>query len=185
MHSIWKDIPGYEGLYQVSNFGEVRSLRDNLGRKRTLVMKPFKNRGYCRVALQNKDKKKYYRVHRLVWEVFNGPIPKGMEVNHINEDTTDNRLANLNLLTHTENINWGTRNERAGLAHTKKSARMIGQYTLSGQLIFVWFGARWVVDEGYDRSCIHACCRGERKTHKGYYWKYISKNDELESNTTP
>lgn len=175
MHSIWKDIPGYEGLYQISNLGEVRSLKDNFGRNRILVMKPVKNRGYCRVTLQNKGKKKYCFIHRLVWETFNGPIPKGMEVNHINEDITDNCLANLNLLTHSENINWGTRNERAGLTHTKNSSRMIGQYTLGGQLIFVWFAGRWVVEEGYNKSCVQACCRGERKTHKGYNWKYIKK----------
>lgn len=79
---------------------------------RIKVLKPAINKGYLQVELRKDGKRKGFLVHRLVVTSFIGPIPKGMEVNHINEDKRDNRLENLELVTHKENINFGTRNER-------------------------------------------------------------------------
>lgn len=129
----WKDIPNYEGLYQVSNLGRVKSLEkiDALGhRLKEKILKPQINRGYYRVNLYKNSIQKNYRVHRLVWEAFNGTIPENMHVNHINEIKTDNRLSNLNLMTARENINWGTRNERAGkvLKNRKDQSKSVLQY---------------------------------------------------------
>lgn len=109
MIEIWKDIPNYEGKYQVSNHGNVRSLKFQKIRN----LHPGKTKiGYLSVGLCKDGVKQALYVHRLVWEAFNGPIPENMQVNHINEDKTDNRLENLNLLSPMENLNWGTAQER-------------------------------------------------------------------------
>ena len=104
---IWKDIPNYEG-YQVSNLGRVKSLEriDALGhRLKEKILKPQTNSRYYQVCLCKNSKVKKYFVHRLVWIAFNGTIPEGLQVNHINEVKTDNRLSNLNLMTAKENTN--------------------------------------------------------------------------------
>lgn len=166
----WRDIPGYEGLYQVSNLGRVKSLNYHLTGKEQ-ILRPGKDRigGYLQVGLSKGGKRKHFKVHRLVWEAFNGPIPEGYECNHINEDKTDNRLENLNLMTPKENTNWGTRNERVAKAQRK----MVEQYTLDGIHICTWFSVRGLEKElGYFQSYISNCCNGKHKTAYGYKWKY-------------
>lgn len=102
INEIWKDIPGYEGLYQVSDWGRVKSL--NYGRTgKERIMKPILKKEYYNVSL---PKRKYYRIHRLVVTTFIGPIPPGMVVNHINEDKLDNRLSNLEIVTPAENTRF-------------------------------------------------------------------------------
>lgn len=77
------------------------------------ILKPKLTRnGYYRVALCKNSIRKFYLVHRLVFEAFNSTIPEGLQVNHKNEIKTDNRLSNLNLMTCKENVNWGTGIER-------------------------------------------------------------------------
>lgn len=110
--------------------------------------------------------------HRLVWEAFNGEIPKGMQVNHISECKTENFLENLNLMTPKENVNWGTGIER--MAKTK--SKSVIQKTLDGKIIKVWPSTMEIQRElGYDHGNIGYCCRGERKTAYGYKWEYYKK----------
>ena len=118
-NETWKDIQGYEGLYQVSNLGRIRSL-DRIvnaknGSKQTkksrILVQEITIHGYCRVRLFDCDgKAKHYAVHRLVLSAFNGD--SDLPVNHINEIKTDNRLVNLEYCTAKENCNHGTRNKR-------------------------------------------------------------------------
>lgn len=176
---IWTPILGYEELYWVSNWGRIKSINYNKTGKEK-ILRPSKNRdGYFKVCLCRDGKPKYFRVHRLVWEAFYGPIPKGMQVNHINEDKTDNHLENLNLMTCKENNNWGTRNERAGKGIAKSRCKMVEQYTLNGVHFMTWFSAKGAVEVlgqlGYDTAAISRCCQGKQKTHKGYIWKYAKK----------
>lgn len=93
----WKDVPNYEGLYEVSNFGNIKSLITNR------LLKPSSDRfGYVRFnALKNK-KSKTIRIHRLVMEVFN-PIEIKMQVNHLDGDKTNNHIDNLEWCTDSEN----------------------------------------------------------------------------------
>ena len=129
IEEIWKDIPNYEGIYQVSNLGRVKSLErfrkgknDSLASVKEKIFKPqIDHRGYYRVELWKQSIGKRYKVHRLVWEAFNGSIPEGLQVNHINEIKTDNRLENLNLMTPKENTNWGTGIERRAKKTVKTS----------------------------------------------------------------
>ena len=74
-------------------------------------------RGYIRVNMLCKDnQQRSYQLHRVIWFYFNGEIPECLEVNHKDEDKTNNSIDNLELLTHLENINYGTRNQRAGVS---------------------------------------------------------------------
>ena len=165
---IWKDIKGFEGLYQVSNLGRVKSLEriDALGhRLKEKILKLRLDSRYYQVVLCKQSIKKNYRVHRLVWEAFNGQIPEGLQVNHINEVKTDNRLSNLNLMTAKENTNWGSRNERISKA--------VLQFTLDNILVKEFPSAIQIERElGFSCGNIVNCCKGRYKTAYGYIWRY-------------
>ena len=108
-------------------------------------------------------------VHRLVFEAFNGPIPEGLQVNHINEIKTDNSLSNLNLMTCKENINFGTRNERVA----NKCSKPVLQYDLQDILIKEYQSVIQVEREtGFANGNIVNCCKGRYKQAYGYKWKY-------------
>lgn len=117
---VWKQIDGFEDYYQVSSEGKVRSLdrlvRNGTGSVKLMkskVLKPQMNKnGYLLVNLWKDSKQIHYLVHRLVYEAFHGKRPEGMEINHIDEDKSNNSIKNLNLMTHKENANWGTCIER-------------------------------------------------------------------------
>lgn len=111
LDEIWKPIPGYEGYYEVSDQGSVRSIerviaRDN-GRPQTVrsrLLRPALNRrGYEGVHLYRRGRGEGFSVHRLVMAAFVGPCPDGMEVRHLNGDPADNRLTNLRYGTSYEN----------------------------------------------------------------------------------
>lgn len=99
---LWKDIPEYEGYYQVSNLGNVKSLLDNKGRQRELILKLDTAAGYRQVALYKNGIMKRFKVHRLVVFAFYGM--SSLQVNHINGNKTDNRLCNLEYVTQSENM---------------------------------------------------------------------------------
>lgn len=98
-----RDIPGYEGLYQVSAAGEVFSLHRNTTQGRKLTPQR-NNSGYHRVSMTRNGKSKYLYVHHLVALAFIGPRPERHDVNHINGDKLDNRASNLEYMTRTENM---------------------------------------------------------------------------------
>lgn len=169
-------ILGYEEKYWASNWGRIKSLNyRNTGIEQ--VLRPAKNStGYLQVILSNNGKNKMSLVHRLVWEAFNGPIPEGMQINHINEDKTDCSLTNLSLVSPKENINWGTRNKRVA----KSLSKIVEQYTLDGVYVRTWPSTVSVENElwhlGFRTTNISACCLGKLKSHKGYIWKYKEEN---------
>ena len=169
----WKDILGFEGIYQVSNLGRIKSLEkiDALGRKvEEKILKPHPNgNGYYNVGLCKNSKVRFYQVHSLVYEAFNGQIPENMQVNHINEVKTDNRLENLNLMTPKENVNFGTRNERI----SKKLSKTVLQFDLQDILIKEYPSTRQAEREtGFAQGNIVKCCKGKYKTAYGFKWKY-------------
>jgi len=99
---IWKDIKGYEGLYQVSNYGRVRGLITSQGRRKG-ILKPYDHDGYKRINLyKNKKVKKYY-VHRLVAQAFISNPNKYPEVNHKDGDKSNNHISNLEWCTSSQN----------------------------------------------------------------------------------
>lgn len=95
MIEIWKPIIGYEGLYEVSNIGNIKNVVTNTLKKQTIT-----NWGYLSVTLFKDGKGKKIKVHRIVMFAFVGEVSKDVEINHINEIKTDNRLTNLEYCTH-------------------------------------------------------------------------------------
>lgn len=187
MQEIWKDIKAYENMYQISNMGNVKSLNyKQTGREK--ILKPSVDKdGYQRVILCKNGYIKNYFVHRLVYEAFYGEIPKGMQVNHINEIKSDNRLENLNLMTPKENCNYGTRNKRVaekrkGMKHTEEAKNKISEAnskpvlqinTKTGEIIRVFQSTREVQRQlGYNHGNISNCCKGKYKTCCGFKWQY-------------
>ena len=171
---VWRDVKGYEGLYQVSNMGRVKSLgrKDRFGRviKERILEPAVTHNGYLRVGLHVDGKRKMLRVHRLVCEAFHENPDNKSEVNHVNEDKTDNRACNLEWSTRTENCNHGSRNERVAKALSKP----IGQFSLDGKLIKVWQSACEVRRQaGFNQGYVSAVARGEHKHAYGFIWKYI------------
>lgn len=161
---IWKDIPGYEGLYQVSNMGRVKSLK--YGKEK--IIKPVKNRdGYLLIGLYKNNKVKHYTMHRLVAIAFIGkPISEVYyEINHLDENKNNNKLENLQYCTRKYNCNYGSHNE-------KMSKSVIGINKING-FICEYSSAR-----GAGRSLlinnanIVACCKGKLKSAGGYVWYY-------------
>lgn len=168
---IWRNIKNYEGLYQVSNLGRVRSLKYN---KVKLLKTNINSDGYYNVKLYKDGVTKSFRVHRLVWETFNGDIPEGMQVNHINEIKTDNKIENLNLLTPRENHTWGTCVKRIKTKTTNgKCSKSVLQFDLNDNLLKEYPSIHQAEREtGFSNSYISACCKGKYKTAYGFKWQY-------------
>ena len=104
MNEIWKDIKGYEGKYQISNLGNVKSLLDKQLNKREIILKPSLNhKGYLRVYLSKDSKKTTKTIHRLVAETFVPNLESKKTVNHIDGNKINNRADNLEWLSNTEN----------------------------------------------------------------------------------
>ena len=163
---IWRDIDGYNGLYQISNKGRVKRL---LGPSERILKLWDNGRGYLRVYLTKENTSKYIRVHRLVARAFI-PNPHNLpEVNHKDENKKNNYVENLEWCDRRYNVNYGSRNERV--------SKKILQYSKSGEFIREWQGAREVERVlGIDNSHINACCRGKQKSAYGFIWKYKEKD---------
>ena len=149
MKEIWKSIQGYEGLYEVSNFGNVRSLdrvirskHNEKKQKKGRILTPFyeEKKGYYQVSLSKDGKQKKQRIHRLVAVAFLENPFNYTDVNHKDEDKTNNNVDNLEWCTRKYNNNYGTKPERIRKA-------MIGN--TNGRK--VWFAKRKEVENGNDK----------------------------------
>ena len=167
MKEIWKDIEGYEGLYQVSNFGRVRSLKNGKVR----ILKPLTNKnGYLRVQLYKNNSLKTIFIHRLVAMAFI-PNPNNLPmVNHKDEDKTNNIVSNLEWCDAKYNSNYGTARKRM----IEKIQKVVLQIDKNTNVVINIFPSMKEAERqtGYNHGHICNCCKGKLKTTGGYKWSY-------------
>ena len=166
---VWKDITGYEGLYQVSNLGRVKSLP----RVNRCVDKYYTRKGKVLTGHPDKNGRRFM-VHRLVAMSFIPNSNKLPQVNHINEIVNDNRVANLEWCDCKYNIQYGTGiKRRAKSQMNRHGAKKVLQFTLHGEFIREFPSTMEIVRVcGFRQSHINECCLGKAKTAYGYKWKY-------------
>ena len=150
--------------YTISDKGEIVNTNTNKELKGYI-----RKDGYVIISLSKGGKKYKCYLHRLVAETFI-PNPDNLpQVNHKDEDKTNNCVSNLEWITPKDNCNYGTRNERQGLGHSKP----IEQYDLEGKFIKEWDSAAQVErDLGFNHQNISKCCLGQQKTAYNYKWRY-------------
>lgn len=191
MKEIWKDII-YEGVtyegYQVGNLGSIKSLNyRNTGKEG--ILQPCKDTyGYLQVYLSKNGKKKTLGVHRLVATAFLDNPDNKPEINHkidteegktlnmvfFNEDgSIDEKRTTLEWCDREYNNNYGTHNERVSKANTNgKLSKKVLQFTLNGEFVREWPSIAECGRNGFNQGAVWACCRGERKSYKGFKWEY-------------
>lgn len=183
MQEKWAPVKGFEGIYEVSSLGNVRSCDrytyNSLGIKMFHSGIPkrthLNNYGYETVILSRNGKGKTFSVHRLVADAFIG-IPDGMVVNHIDGDTTNNSLENLEVITQKENIDhairtglWQQKNKPVidSLGNVYKSIKQAS------------------LETGIGRRSIGDAVNKHRRTEDGRYWKFVNESDYNDKHSTP
>ena len=173
---IWKPIKGYEGRYCVSNMGRIMSLERSVrsrGKIKQRIMKQCNERkGYKTVSLCFDGKRKRYMVHRLVAEAFVPNLNNYNQVNHIDENKSNNSVYNLEWCTPKQNMNHGTRAERT----REKAQKKVLKIDELGNIVSVYSSAKEAGElNGIGKQEIAKFCRGNRVgLYHGYYWKYDS-----------
>lgn len=140
-NEIWKSVKGFEGIYEISNFGNLKSFKKE--KNGYILSNVNKKKGYVSVILKSKELKKSTRIHRLVAETFLENPENKSQVNHINGIKNDNRLVNLEWCTSSENVNHSIRmneNQLNGMINYNQNIRpkKIVQKSLSGLKIEVF-----------------------------------------------
>lgn len=180
MQEIWKDIPNYDGLYQVSNLGNVRSMDRKVHRNDKYsgclhtvngkILKPMEGgHGYLYVNLYKNGKRKLTPIHRIVSIVFIKNEHGYKQVNHIDENKRNNCVCNLEWCDCKYNNNYGTHKEKA--SNTRSVA--VYQYTLSGEFVSKYKNAKEAArSNNIHFSGIYCCCERKIKFSHGFIWRY-------------
>lgn len=177
MQEVWKDITGYEGYYQVSNLGRVRSVdrmvkgkKENLRFVKGRILQPNLSEGYLMVGLCKSGRQSTIRVHRLVAEAFIPNPENKRTVNHIDENKLNNTITNLEWATDKENCGHGNRTVKSSVGRYKP----VEQLSLDGRPIKVYEGIKLASENtGIPQSKIVDVLKGRRTQTKGYKWRYV------------
>lgn len=172
INEIWKDIPGYEGLYEISNFGNIKSFHNYRGRNN--ILKPKLKSGYYQIGLRKNNIRKWYTLHRLVAEAFI-PNPNNLpQVNHKDENKLNNNVENLEWCTVLYNNTYGTRIERV----KSKTSKPVYQYDLKNNFIKKYSSITEASKKlNISAGNIVSCCKKYKNYSNagGYIWKYESE----------
>lgn len=191
MNEEWRTIKGYEGKYEVSNLGNVRSLdrelkvvrhgKEMIIHRKGQIIKPKIKRGYLVVHLysQIEHKEKTIPIHRLVAQTFISNPENKPQVNHKDENKRNNNVENLEWCSCEYNINYGTRTKRSSISHTngKKSKKVI-QYTKNMEFVKEFPSLQEVKRQlGFDPTNVSRCAKNNsiNRTYKGYKWKFVTE----------
>lgn len=160
MEEIWKEVKGFEGIYWVSNKGEIKSA-PRRGSKGGILQGKISHKGYREVTMRKDGKQYTLKVHRLVAEAFI-PNPDDLpDVNHKDENKLNNCVDNLEWCTTEYNTLYGTRTVRSGRPIRCKETGV------------VYPGSAWAARElGVDQSTITKCCNNPNRGTKGLHWEY-------------
>ena len=180
MNEIWKSIKGYEGLYEISNLGNVRSQErivprgNHYIRIEERILKPGKDKdGYLQVMLSKNGIQKIKKVHRLVAEYFienNNSLPM---VNHKNEIKDDNRVENLEWCDVVYNNNYGTARERSNFTQSVKYGKSVIKKDLNGNVLNKYPSLRYAGRKNNTTATqIRRVCQGKQRTCMGYVWEF-------------
>lgn len=177
---VWKDVKGFGGTFQVSNFGRIKTFNyRNSGKE--MILKPKKhNKGYLQVQLIKGNINKTYTIHRLVAEAFI-PNPNNYPcVNHKDEDKTNNNADNLEWCDSKYNVRYSMNLHPERKLKPRNYVKNIGrldmqidQFDLNGNFVMRWKNSRTIfLETGMSDWSISECCRGNRRTAYGYVWRY-------------
>lgn len=181
-NEVWKDIEEFPN-YRVSNMGRIKSKEHvTIGKnnstysfKEKIKTQRLKKSGYldCCLRKQGETKSHNLNVHRFVAKAFIPNPENKPQVNHINEDKTDNRIENLEWVFSKENNNHGTRNQRISLQKMDKGKKVL-QFDLEGNLLNIYTSVRQAdrMNDKCNQSAIVKCCKGKQKTCGGFLWRY-------------
>ena len=190
---IWKDIKGFEGYYQVSNYGNIKSLTRFDGireRKGQEIKQSLKYNGYLQVGLRKNSKRKFFSVHRLVAIHFLDNPENKPQVNHIDCNKQNNHFSNLEWTTSKENLTHARTNGLIEMPKGKnhvnygvygehsKSAKKVVRYNRNNGETKLYNAKILAKDDGFDVTSISKCCHKKLKTHKGYEWYFAEDFDK-------
>ena len=166
-------VDGFEKFedYSVTSDGEVISHK---GKEDRVLKGGGSRHEYLHVGLFLNGKRKGINIHTLVALAFVKGYEENLEVNHVDEDKKNNNYKNLEWITHTQNCNYGTRNEKIRKALNKP----VAQLTLDGKLVKIWDSMMQAEQiGGFNNGNISSVCSGRYKTSGGFYWEYLENNN--------
>ena len=167
MKEVWKDIDGYEGLYQISNQGRVKSLARNekyCKRSETILKTFMCGSGYQEVILRNKTERKPKLIHRLVAQAFIPNTDGKREVNHKDGNKANNAVSNLE---------WATPSENQTHSHRELNAQSFKRKVVCVESGKEYESIKEAADKnGLQKTLIWKCCNRKQKTTGGYHWRY-------------
>ena len=181
MEEIWKDIKGYEGLYQVSNLGRIKSLANNKNKKEKIRKTRIDRNGYEVLCLCKDCKTKTFLVHQLVGKAFVKNPHNYKEINHKDENKLNNYVENLEWCDRKYNINFGERNKKCSikLKESDFKKKKVFQYDIFGNLLKTWNSVMEMANYFKIKSSTISNICTRRKFFGGkYYLSYVKENKE-------